>query len=181
MSVDPLVTATNDPYGYAGQDPTNASDPLGLDKVYILSLNGRAYYVGRTSDLPKRLTAHEKTDLFCNERDEYTELSTGDLSTEAAAGLEQRTIETLGIDNLKNGRNEIAQLSRSRRWTYKSATDEGTNALQDSPEAVSEIDGFADTLGRPYIDVPPTGFWGELESSLEYGWLHGDDGGDGDG
>jgi hypothetical protein len=30
LSVDPLVDSTNQPYVYAGDDPTNATDPLGL-------------------------------------------------------------------------------------------------------------------------------------------------------
>jgi hypothetical protein len=33
LSVDPLVATTGQPFGYAGNDPVNASDPLGLSYV----------------------------------------------------------------------------------------------------------------------------------------------------
>lgn len=178
LSVDPLVSETQEPYGYAGDDPTNMQDPLGLDHVYILSRNGQPYYVGRTSDLARRLTAHEQTDLYCSDTDEYTQLATGDISVEAAAGLEQRTIETFGLDNLENSRNEIAQLSRSRRWTYKSATDEANEVLRSNPDAVDQINGFAEALGQSDINIPsPESFW---DSGFDAWWDNGGLGASGD-
>jgi uncharacterized protein RhaS with RHS repeats len=37
MNVDPLVAETAKPYGYVGDDPLNAADPLGLEQYKKLT------------------------------------------------------------------------------------------------------------------------------------------------
>jgi hypothetical protein len=168
--VDPLVSETGQPFSYADDDPVNASDPSGLDYVYILYRYGTPFYVGRTNNIDQRLGQHASSGLYCSESDEPQILQTGDISTEAAAGLEQRVIETLKLGNLDNQRNEIASNSQSKRWTYESATEEANRVLAENPTAADQIDQAASALGEEGISVPGgPGFFGELEIWFDNG------------
>ena len=52
LSLDPAVSATGEPYGYAGDDPINASDPTGLFGIHIgpLKIGHDGCLLGTNSD-----------------------------------------------------------------------------------------------------------------------------------
>lgn len=58
LSIDPDVATTGQPYSFTGDDPLNATDPLGLHSVYVLMRGGKIFYVGRSKNLPRRIDEH---------------------------------------------------------------------------------------------------------------------------
>lgn len=170
ISVDPLVSVTGQPISYANDDPVNASDPSGLAYVYILYRYSTPFYVGRTNNIDQRLGQHASSGLYCSESDNPDILQTGDISTETAAGLEQKVIETLKLSNLENQRDEIALDSQSKRWTYQSASEQANQVLAENPNVVDQIDQAASALGEPDISVPVgPGFFGDFEAWFDNG------------
>ena len=157
LSVDPDLAETGQAYAFTGDDPLNATDPLGLHSVYVLlNKEEQIYYVGRSKLTPRRESEHKNTGKL-PPLSSMRVLDTGDLSKEAAAGLEQLLIEAFGmkrnggvLDNQKNG---VANPSASKNYTYDSATVAGAVALGRSPEALNQINRLAIGTGSWQIEA----------------------------
>ncbi len=97
LTVDPDVAETGQPYAFTGDDPLNATDPLGLHSVYaLLGKNGKIYYVGRSNQTPRRESEHKNLKKL-TAGSSMVVLDTPNLSKEQAAGVEQLLIETFGL------------------------------------------------------------------------------------
>jgi hypothetical protein len=92
-------------------------------------------------------------------------LKTPNLSRSQAAGVEQVAIEHVGIENLENARNEIAQDSKSTQYSYESAVKEAQEVLVRNPKVFEQLNPgrpaaatneFQETVTMLSVDaVPP--------------------------
>ncbi len=158
LSVDPDLMETGQPYAFTGDDPLNATDPLGLDKVYIhFDAQGRPKYVGRSKDPETRKRAHINNKKLNEDDGDYQEvLDTQDLTTEAAAGLENRVVKYLGLKNLTNKIMPIGSKSKSARWSESTAENEANIAISEDPDVVDQITAAGKALGiKEPFRVPP--------------------------
>jgi predicted GIY-YIG superfamily endonuclease len=138
LSVDPDVAETGQPYAFTGDDPLNATDPLGLDKVYIISRNGEIRYIGRSNLPERRLKEHIRSGKFDEKAgDTFKELDTEDLSLTEAKGVEQIAINTAR----QNGAqliNRNAAIS-PKNPAYDESMIQGNDVLLHSPNALLQV------------------------------------------
>ncbi|MGD0881558.1 MAG: RHS repeat-associated core domain-containing protein [Acidimicrobiales bacterium] len=150
LSIDPKVSTTMQPYAFVGGDPLNATDPLGLDKVYLLRRYGRTYYVGRTNDSARRTREHIRRGLLDPKKGETFE----ELDTENLGPLQTRGVEQIAMDTLKRTGEPLANKMNSispRNGSYPSAIEEGNEALMRSPKALLQInDGNASAAAQQF-------------------------------
>jgi hypothetical protein len=182
LSVDPDVMETGQPYAFTGDDPLNATDPLGLDKVYVIrTKSGRIKYVGRTNQLPRREREHIKSGKLDEKNgDTIEELDTPELSNLQVKGVEQIVMDrlkSLGV-KLTNKINSISP----KNPEYGRAIDEGDLVLEDSPNALRVANnGSADDAAVEFqqmqaqVDLGP-----EAAPGLPPDRFFGDDAGGGD-
>jgi hypothetical protein len=86
------------PYAFTGDDPLNATDPLGLDSTYILVHgDGVPYYVGRSKYTPatQRERAHRRSGRMGKD-DRMVTLDTSNLSKAQAKDVEEYAMGRLG-------------------------------------------------------------------------------------
>jgi hypothetical protein len=96
-----LIDATGEPYSYAGGDPSNQTDPLGLSWIYIFidRTTGLPYYVGRSetdATLSRRKLAHEYSGRFDPNVDLVEPFNLGDVPPAVTKEVEQATMSGLG-------------------------------------------------------------------------------------
>jgi hypothetical protein len=120
-----------------------------LHSVYaLLGKDGKIYYVGRSNLTPRRESEH-KASKKLSAGSSMVVLDTPNLSKEQAAGVEQLLIETFGLKSNKDGgvldnmRNEIANPSASKHYTYDSATVAGAVVFRENPDALDQVNEFA--------------------------------------
>jgi hypothetical protein len=155
LSVDPKVMETGQPYAFTGDDPLNATDPLGLSSVYfLLNRFGHVYYVGRSKRTPTREQEHAASGKIAS-GSSMRVLDTENLSKTQAAGTEQLLIETFGMRKnggvLSNRRNEVANPSKSANYTYDSATVAGATVFRNNVDALKQTEGLAVATADPQV------------------------------
>jgi RHS repeat-associated protein len=166
LSVDPDVMKTGQPYVYTDDDPLNATDPLGLDKVYVIQQrNGKIKYVGRTNKPPRRQGEHKRSGLL-NEKagDKLKVLETDDLTTSQAKGLEQSVMNLLKRVGVKT-ENRVNSVSTNNP-AYSELVQEGNDILMHSEDSLQLVSGGANEaavqfqvlVGENAVGVDPNVF-----------------------
>jgi hypothetical protein len=150
LSVDPALAQTGQPYAFTGDDPLNATDPLGDKRVYMVTdRHGRLKYVGQAGDRGNaRRSAHLRSGQYNpKSKDVFEYLRTGSLSDLQATGVEQRIIEQFGLKNIDNMINAAGNPSKSTRWTYTQVVESGYQAYQANPDALGQVNEVAGHSG----------------------------------
>ncbi len=170
LSVDPDLAETGQPYAFTGDDPLNATDPLGLKplSVYVIRnlKTGKIEYVGKTKrDVAVREKEHGRgpNRRITDPKEQRAErLSTpDDLTAEQQTGLEQVLIEN--VPDLSNKYNSISPNNPAYDQTVKA----GLGVIADNPDIAQET-GMPDLFQMAITDdalgvapgAPPPSFGG---------------------
>ena len=145
-----------------GDDPLNATDPLGLMvtgpeggdgtwSVYALTRNGIPHYVGRTSQrVTARVGQHANTDRYDAEEGkgyDFEVIAKG-LDKTTARGLEEVGEQVLGTQAGKSDPqgNQIHASNPNNTSRYQSEVTAGVNELFNNEEAGAALDRLWDSI-----------------------------------
>jgi hypothetical protein len=170
------VAETGQPYAFTGDDPLNATDPLGLWKVYVLynDQTHLPFYVGKTDrDIDTRTAEHSletpKGVRFNEKEDSVAVLKTRDLSESESDDVEEYVMGYTGTNAGRGGfpMNQRHQISPSRD-DYASRSQNAESILNeggDSPGESAAWDQLKELRGA-VLAAPDDGDQGLIDQQI---------------
>ena len=134
-----------------GDDPLNATDPLGLIpsySVYRIVKNGKVRYIGKTKRAPETREKEHRASEKMSDDDRLERLNTGDLTPDQAAGLEQVSVwgsggvASVSGSSLENIRNPVGKSNDDYEYLFKL----GQEQVLQNPSIAKQL--FPDDPGR---------------------------------